>query len=80
MTRRLYSVLFMFLITLLFASGLTLIQREYNNRIAANKEAKLRKVILRVLNIPVASDIDNNELVRLFASNIKVSRLSDRPL
>jgi Na+-transporting NADH:ubiquinone oxidoreductase subunit C len=80
MNRRLYSVLFMFLITLVFASGVTLVQRTHNNKIAANKEAKLKKVILQVLNIPVAPDVGNEELARLFDANIKMSRLSDRDL
>ena len=80
MNRRLYSVLFMFLITFVFASGVTLVQRTHNNKIAANKEAKLQKVILQVLNIPIAPDVGNDELARLFENNIKMSRLSDREL
>ncbi len=80
MNRRLYSVLFMFVITLVFASGVTLIQRAHSKKMAANKEAKLRKVILQVLNIPLAPDVDNAELARLFATNIKTSRLSNRNL
>ena len=80
MNRRLYSVLFMFVITLVFASGVTLIQQAHSKKMAANKEAKLRKVILQVLNIPLAPDVGNAELAHLFASNIKTSRLGDRDL
>jgi Na+-transporting NADH:ubiquinone oxidoreductase subunit C len=80
MNRRFYSVLFMFLITLVFASGVTLVQRAHNNKITANKEAKLQKVILEVLNIPVAPAVGNDDLALLFENNIKISRLSDRAL
>ncbi len=80
MNQRLYSVLFMFLITFVFASGVTLVQRTHNNKITANKAAKLQKVILQVLNIPVAPDVGTDELTRLFDANIKTSRLSDREL
>jgi Na+-transporting NADH:ubiquinone oxidoreductase subunit C len=70
----------MFSITLVFASGVTLIQRTHTDKITANKEAKLQKVILQVLNIPFAPGAGNDELKRLFAANIKISRLNDRTL
>jgi Na+-transporting NADH:ubiquinone oxidoreductase subunit C len=80
MNRRLSSVFFMFLITLVFASGVTLVQRAHHNKIMANREAKLQKVILAVLNIPVAPAINNDELALLFENNITISQLSDRAL
>lgn len=54
MNKRAYAVFYMFCLTLVFTSLVTVAKVVNEERIAVNQQAKLQRVILTVLNIPQA--------------------------
>ena len=71
MKKRLFSILYMFLITLCFTSMVSAVKYFNEARIKRNETLKLQKIILKVLNIPIKKEISDTELVELFESRVK---------
>lgn len=78
MNERVFSVLYMFMITLFFTSLVTGVRFINDERIRNNEKVKLQKVILNVLDIQVASDASNVDMIRLFENNVKTKMVDDR--
>lgn len=63
--------MYMFLITLFFASLVSAVKFINEAKIETNRIVKLQRLILKVLDIPTPEDISNNELALLFSSLVK---------
>ncbi|MEE8377495.1 MAG: FMN-binding protein [Candidatus Aminicenantaceae bacterium] len=71
MKKQALSIVYMFLITLFFASLVSAVKFLNEAKIEANQIVKLQRIILKVLNIPVRETISNDDLTRLFTAQIK---------
>jgi Na+-transporting NADH:ubiquinone oxidoreductase subunit C len=71
MTKRVLSVVYMFLITLFFASLVSAVKLMNDKRIERNQTIKLQSIILRVLQIPAQEQMPEQALSRLFADRVK---------
>ena len=81
MKSRLFSVLYMFFLTLFFTSLVSAVKGVNEERIRLNEEVKLKRVVLDVLGIPLPGDIPEKEAVRdLFAERVRVVEREGRLL
>lgn len=71
MNKHILSVIYMFLITLFFASLVSAVKLLNDQRIERNQTFKLQKIILRVLKIPVQGQMMGEELARLYTDRVK---------
>ncbi|MFC1825275.1 FMN-binding protein [Thermodesulfobacteriota bacterium] len=76
----LFSVVYMFLITLVFTSIVGAVKLLSEERIERNQKAKLQKIILKVLTIPTDVKITNEALIRLFENRVRSIRVQGRTL
>ena len=72
------SVLYMFVITLVFAAGVSGVKQINNERITLNQNLKLRKVILKVLDIKAPPGADDVAVEHLFEKRVKSSQHEGR--
>ncbi len=80
MKKQALSIVYMFLITLFFASLVSAVKFLNEAKIEANQIVKLQRIILEVLNIPVRKAISNDDLARLFTAQIKDIQISGKTL
>jgi len=80
MKKQALSVFFMFLITLFFASLVSAVKSINGARIQANQERKLRRVILRVLDIPTGERSGAVDISLLFAARVKAIQVGERTI
>jgi Na+-transporting NADH:ubiquinone oxidoreductase subunit C len=78
MTKLLRSVVYMFLISLFFASLVSAIKYFNEETIASNQAIKLQGIILKVLDIPVEKTMTVDNISRLFMERIKDIQVGDR--
>ena len=71
MKKQALSIVYMFLITLFFASLVSAVKFFNEKKIETNQIVKLQRIILKVLDIPVQEAISVDELTRLFTAQIK---------
>ncbi|MBW1996945.1 MAG: FMN-binding protein [Deltaproteobacteria bacterium] len=72
MKSHLFSIAYMFLLTLFFSSLVSAVKLLNEDRITRNQEVKLQRIVLQVLNIiPGAEDLTDEEIVRLFQERIR---------
>ena len=77
MNNRLFSVLYMFLLTLFFTSLVTVTKVVNEERIKSNQQSKLQRVILRVLQVPFPGDM-GDDVQSLFKKRVRVRELEGR--
>ncbi len=80
MKKQALSIVYMFLITLFFASLVSAVKFFNEAKIETNRIVKLRRIILEVLDIPVREAISNENLMRLFTAQIKDIQIGQRTL
>lgn len=80
MTKQLRSVVYMFLISLFFASLVSAVKYLNEKTIASNQALKLQRIILKVLEIPVEKNTPDDQISRLFMERIKNIQVEDRIL
>ncbi|GAG75500.1 unnamed protein product, partial [marine sediment metagenome] len=80
MKKQALSIVYMFLITLFFASLVSAVKLLNDAKIEANQIVKLQRIILKVLNIPVRETISDDNLARLFTAQIKDIQTGGRTL
>ncbi|NOR13056.1 MAG: FMN-binding protein [Candidatus Aminicenantes bacterium] len=80
MTKQLRSVVYMFLISLFFASLVSAVKHLNEKTIASNQALKLQRIILKVLEIPVEKNTPDDQISRLFMERIKNIQVEDRIL
>ena len=74
------SVLYMFVITLVFAAGVSGVKLLNDERITRNQDIKLRRVILRVLDIKPPAGADDAAVAGLFDKRVKMVTHKERPV
>jgi Na+-transporting NADH:ubiquinone oxidoreductase subunit C len=85
MKKQVLSVVYMFLITLFFASLVSAVKLMNDQRIERNQTRKLQQIILQVLQISSPEQMKNKplsevELARLFAERVKEIDVEERQL
>jgi len=78
MKKQVLSVVYMFLITLFFASLVSAVKLMNDDRIERNQSIKLQRIILQVLQIPTGEQMAQEDLSRLFNDRIKEIDVDDR--
>ncbi|MBU2488639.1 MAG: FMN-binding protein [Proteobacteria bacterium] len=78
MKKRWFSVLYMFVLTLVCTGLLTGIQEVNGQRIEVNRQARENRVILSVLLIPVPADADNARAAEIYAQRVREVRLGGK--
>ncbi|MFC2158085.1 FMN-binding protein [Acidobacteriota bacterium] len=78
MKKSLLSILFMFLITLAFTALVSTVRTLSLERIETNQALKLRRIILKVLDIKIPDSISDRELSDMFLLRIKVLEVQNR--
>lgn len=71
MKKRLYSILYMFLITLFFTSIVSAVNLSLQKKIETNQIVKLQKVILKVFDIELKQDRSVEDLIQTFETRVK---------
>jgi Na+-transporting NADH:ubiquinone oxidoreductase subunit C len=71
MKKHVLSVVYMFLITLFFASMVSAVKLLNERKIELNQTLKLQRIILQVLQIPTGAQITQEDLSRIFLDRIK---------
>lgn len=69
--KRLFSIAYMFFLTLVFASVVSVVKGISEERIEANQRVKLQRIILRVLDIPGADAKGPADVERTFETRVK---------
>lgn len=75
-----YSVLFMFVLTLAFTALVGGVRSLSQDRIERNQDLKLQRVILDVLGLDRAQELTDQEVADQFAKRVRVVRKGDRLL
>jgi Na+-transporting NADH:ubiquinone oxidoreductase subunit C len=71
MKKQLRSVVYMFLITLFFATLVSAVKALSEQKIEFNQAIKLQRIILKVLDIPIEKQISDTELMQFYLSRVK---------
>lgn len=71
MNKRLFSIYYMFLLTLFFTSVVSAVKLYNEERIAMNQQVKLLRVVLHVLGIPVRDGPSAQAVMLTFAERVK---------
>ncbi len=80
MKKQALSVVYMFVITLFFASLVSAVKLMNDERIERNQTIKLQQIILQVLQIPAEEHMTEDDLSRLFTGRVKEIDVEDRIL
>jgi Na+-transporting NADH:ubiquinone oxidoreductase subunit C len=71
MKRRLYSIVFMFVLTFVFAAVVSAVKVHNGERIQINQQVKLQKIILQVLGVSMDEKASNREVMQSFEKRVK---------
>ncbi len=80
MKKQALSIVFMFLITLFFASLVSALKLLNDGKIETNRIVKLQRIILKVLDIPVQETISQDNLSDLFTTQVKDIQIDQKTL
>ena len=71
MKKRLYSIVFMFVLTFFFAAVVSMVKVHNEERMQTNQQVKLQRIILKVLGVPVEEKAPNREVIQAFERRVK---------
>jgi Na+-transporting NADH:ubiquinone oxidoreductase subunit C len=80
MKKRLYSIVFMFVLTFFFTAVVGAVKVYNEERIETNQQVKLQKIILQVLGIPVGEKAANREVIQAFEKRVKTIEVKKQTL
>ena len=80
MNKILKSVLFMFIITLVFTSLVTAVKLFNDDRIEVNREIKLQRTVLKVLGVENPETLKPEKVIMIFNSRIRQEKLKNKTL
>lgn len=80
MKERLFSIGYMFLITLCFTSLVSAVKYVNDDRIAQNQVVKVQRIVLQVLGIAPTKDVHDQDVASLFEARIKTVDVEGVPL
>ena len=78
MNKVLYSVGFMFMVSLFFISLVSMVKLSSEERIERNQKLKLQKTVLNVLGIPLKETSSSKEIFKLFEKRVKTITFRNR--
>jgi Na+-transporting NADH:ubiquinone oxidoreductase subunit C len=78
--KRLFSVLYMFLLTLFFTSLVSAVRLLSEERIETNQRIKLERIILQVLGVSLAPGASNEAVSTIFQERITPIQVQDKTL
>jgi Na+-transporting NADH:ubiquinone oxidoreductase subunit C len=78
--KRLFSVIYMFLLTLFFTAAVSGIHYFNQDRIAVNEEIKLQRIVLHVLGIELAPESPDTRVREIFQKRVKGEQMEGRTL
>jgi Na+-transporting NADH:ubiquinone oxidoreductase subunit C len=71
MKKRLYSIVFMFVLTFFFAAVVGAVKVYNEERIQTNQRVKLQRIILKVMGVPVEEKAPYQEVIQAFERRVK---------
>jgi Na+-transporting NADH:ubiquinone oxidoreductase subunit C len=80
MKKRLFSILYMFLLTLFFTSIVSGVKIYNQTKIETNQRVKLQRIILEVLKMPFGERASDRRVVETFDQRVKEIEAQDRTL
>jgi Na+-transporting NADH:ubiquinone oxidoreductase subunit C len=80
MKHRIFSIVYMFLITLCFTSVVSAVKYLNDDRIEQNQAVKVQRIVLRVLGIPATKDVHDRDVVSLFNARIRTVDVEGVPM
>lgn len=80
MKKRLYSIVFMFVLTFVFAAVVSAVKVHNEERIQINQQVKLQRVILKVLGVPVDEKAPNRGVIKAFERRVKAIEVKQQTL
>lgn len=80
MKKRLYSIVFMFVLTFVFAAVVSAVKVHNEERIQINQQVKLQRVILKVLGVPVDEKAANRVVIQAFERRVKAIEVKQQTL
>ncbi len=80
MKKRLYSIVFMFVLTFVFAAVVSAVKAHNEERIQINQQVKLQRVILKVLGVPVDEKAPNRGVIQAFERRVKAIEVKQQTL
>jgi Na+-transporting NADH:ubiquinone oxidoreductase subunit C len=80
MKKRLFSILYMFLLTFFFTSIVSAVKFYNEAKIETNQRVKLQRVVLKVLRMPVGERVDDRRIMEIFDQRVKEIDAKDRTL
>jgi len=80
MNKRLFSILYMFLLTLLFTSIVSGVKTYNQTKIETNQRVKLQRIILQVLKMSAGESLSDLKVVETFHQRVKEIEAKDRTL
>ncbi len=80
MKKQVLSVIYMFLITLFFASLVSAVKLLSEQKIELNQTLKLQRIILKVLTIPIEEGTSDEGLLQLFKARVKRIEVGQKTL
>jgi len=78
MRKRLFSIFYMFVLTLFFTSIVSAVKVFNEAKIETNQRVKQQRIILSVLDIPLKDKTPDDELIQVFAKRVKAIEVKDR--
>ena len=80
MKERVFAIIYMFIITLVFTSMVSAVKYFQNERIQTNEKVKLERIILKVLNISLNKHASNQETINAFENSIKKTTIQGKSI
>jgi Na+-transporting NADH:ubiquinone oxidoreductase subunit C len=78
MRKRLFSIAYMFALTLFFTSMVSAVKFFNEKKIETNQRVKLQRIILSVLDVPIEDDAPDRELVQVFSERVRAIEVKGR--
>ncbi|MFH1490633.1 MAG: FMN-binding protein [Pseudomonadota bacterium] len=80
MKKRILSVVYMFLLTLVFTSVVSVVKAVNEDRIERNQQVKLQRIVLKVLGVAVRTHATEGEILNTFRNRVKSVEIKGRML
>ena len=80
MKKRLYSIVFMFVLTFFFAAVVGAVKVYNEERIQTNQRVKLQRIILKVMGVPVEEKAPYQEVIQAFERRVKAIEVKGQTL
>ena len=77
MKKRLFSIAYMFVLTLFFTSIVSAVKLFNEEKIQTNQRVKQQRIILKVLDIPVKEKTSDEALGRIYDRRVKGVEVKD---